>query len=246
MLDKLRVRAGYERAAEAALGAACEAVMVENADALEKIVAELGDSGALAFTDLTAANREEIKPADTDAKPARGFWSKLSALFAAKGEAAAPSDSTLPLMSQFVQCDEAVKKLAGRILDGFLFVENADEALAITRVRADRHIVTRMGEVWYREGWQLRGKARDGKQSVLQYENQLAALQKQTAALEQGVADADSGALRFAADVDTKRASLAATQRRRQELEAQLSAAQYEEKGFVRQREDAGNRLQAV
>ncbi|MDR0532877.1 MAG: chromosome segregation protein SMC [Verrucomicrobiales bacterium] len=249
LLEHLKVQAGYEKAVEAALGAACEAVMVENAESLEKIVAELGESGALAFTDLSAANRE-VTQTVVDAKPVKSFWGKIAGMFGSAQNEKVPSfedsHSTIPTIANYVQCDELVKKLATRILDGFLFVENADEALTISRIRSDRHIVTRMGEVWYKEGWQLRGQAKDGKQSVLQYENQLAELKKQTDALQKNHNDANGEVSRLASDLDNKRNGVAALQKQKQEAEAQLSAAQYEEKGFLRQREDAGNRLQAV
>ena len=249
LLDHLKVQPGYEKVVEAALGAACEAVMVENSESLEKIIAELGDSGALAFADLSAANGEPAKIAE--GRQTKSFWEKITSVFGGvKQEKVATLDdslnSTLPLVSLYVECDELVKKLALRILDQFLFVENVDEALTISRIRSDKHIVTRMGEVWYKEGWQLRGKAKDGKQSVLQYENQLAELKKQTASLEQSNNAANAEASRLASDLDGKRNGVALLQKQKQEAEAQLSAAQYEERGFVRQREDAGNRLQAV
>jgi chromosome segregation protein len=249
LLEHLKVQAGYEKAVEAALGAACEAVMVEDAGALEKIVAELGDSGALAFTDLSSANREAAQ-ARADVRPVKSFWGRIAGIFgnadSGKTPPAGEAHSTIPSIAHYVQCDEPVKKLATRILDGFLFVENADEALAISRVRSDKHIVSRMGEVWYKEGWQLRGQARDGKQSVLQYENQLAGLREQTDGLQKNHHDANGEVSRLVSDLDGRRNGVAALQKQKQEAGAQLSAAQYEEKGFLRQREDAGNRLQAV
>ena len=265
LLEFIKVRSGHEKAVAAALGAACEAVLVESPGVLDKILLELGDAGVLAFSDISSlpngngrtgghASGPDSAQLELPLNPIRKFWSRVSSVFGGRGgesstfapAALRNAPSTVPLLSEFVECDGPAGKLALRILGEFIFVENADEASAMRRVRNDRHIVTREGEVWYQEGWQIRGSAREGKESVFQYENQLLELKGKIDSISLVQQEVVRTEEEISVKVRQKEQLIAGLNKQKQETEGQLSGLDYEEKGFLRQRDDAANRLNAV
>ncbi|MDD5262454.1 MAG: AAA family ATPase [Methylacidiphilales bacterium] len=262
LLDFIKVQPGYEKAVEAALGAACEAVLVESPKILEKILGELGDSGVLAFSDLSNVSSQPAQQPRPEQQmelplnPLKKFWGRVSSVFGARSSAPAARpapieksreiSSTVPSLSSFVSCEGDAGRLALRILNEFLLVENEHDADALRKVRSDRHIVTKRGEIWYREGWQIRGIAREDGQSVFQYENQLLELRKQIEPLSARVQAATREIDGLSSQITDKEQRIAGLQKQKQEMEGQLSGLDYEEKGFLRQQHDAANRLQAV
>lgn len=147
---------------------------------------------------------------------------------------------------QFVKAAGDVKKLVDRVLFEYAVVEDSIEAEKLRRTWREKHLVTRDGEIWFREGWQKRGKKQGRSNSVLEQENELQNLRKQLPGLQQSAEAAGKKLESTRNNITQLEDSLSAELKSRQEIEGKLSALNYEQQGLQRQRNESTGRLQAV
>jgi chromosome segregation protein len=262
LLDHLRAKAGYERAIQACLGMAWEALIISRAELLQEIVAELGQGGTAVLAGSALAVAE---PAASPEAPAgdpvqeelfeSGFFQKLlrrltgspSASPAAGPRPQAPAYPEHARSAvHFVKADGVAADLVRNLLDGYYIAERFEDIPGLRAQIGRGHFVARDGQMARGEGFELRGSPKDAQQSVLELANELHALEAEA---PEEIARLDAAK----AFLEQKRADLAASEKRlaerRQELrqgEAEASALQIERQGLEREIEALDRKLGAA
>lgn len=261
LLDHLRAKAGYERAIQACLGMAWEALIVSRADLLQEILAELGQGGTAVLAGSALAEPAVSPEAPAEAPSQEelfetGFFQKLLRRLTGSptaSPAAGPGPSAAPAYPEharsaahFVKADGVAAELVRNLLDGYYIAERFEDIPGLRAQIGRGHFVARDGQMARREGFELRGSPKDAQQSVLELANELHALEAE-APEEISRLDAAKTFL------EQKRADLAASEKclaeRRQELrqgEAEASALQIERQGLEREMEALGRKLGAA
>lgn len=276
ILDFIKVEPGYEHMIESCLGSACEAVLVEEPTILEELVSEIDllGSGVLAevsnlsdFVKLPlrsyskqAVRAEMPKTHNQQPAPENALKRIFNKFFGSKLAPVAPISEPVvvnqvvqeqPLgdlvtAEQYVQSKGAAKKLVDRILSQFIVVSDAAEAQKQLLSHSDKHCVTKAGELWFREGWQKRGKRQGQASSILEQENQLQNLLKQQPAMRQGTDRLIENLEAIRLTLIQLEDELSVELKSKQERDGKLSALHYELQGLQRQRNETTGRLQAV
>jgi len=233
LLDQMEVDPAHAKAVQRALGTAWEALIVDSAEATEAIAAALHEKGATAvLADLAAAAHS---PAPANSKG--GVLQKIAlSFFGTKVEdtRASVADPQRAAI-RFVKASEKVRPLVERILEEFLVAADATEAATLRKAHPHCHIVTCSGEVWFRNGLQVRGDDASAIASIIEQEGEWKALKASLPAL-QSAAESQRQA------VDAARAALQSSETRlqearkaAQELEGKTVSARYEVEGLERQ-----------
>ncbi len=191
LIDHLHVKSGYGEAIKACLGAAWEALLVDDPAKIESILESLEGEGA-----VFAYNASEPRS-----------WLKLFER--------TPSQAAI----NYLKPDASVASLVKQLLKPFLIASDAQAAEKLRRQFPTYHVVSQQGDVWYKEGWQIRGD-QSGGESVLEYENQLTQLNTELPALETTAQQAQENLAAAKNQLDQAREQLKELQAQRKEVES--------------------------
>jgi len=155
-------------------------------------------------------------------------------------------ESVRATADQFVKCSGDVKRLVDRVLFEYVVVSDAAEAETLRRSWREKHLVTKDGEIWFREGWQKRGKKQGSSSSILEHENEMLVLQGKLPTLLKNQEQAGQHLEATRLGITQVEDALYLELKSKQEIDGKLSALHYEHQGLQRQRNEATGRLQAV
>lgn len=199
LLEHIRVKSGYERAIELCLGAAFETLILDDANLLNQLVAQLEGKGAAVFAEVS--NLEES-----------------AAVNYHRAEAAI----------HFITAQSLVAGWIPRLLADCYIVENADAAQQLRSELPFAQIVTRDGQIWHPHGWQLRGQVREDHQSILTRDNELSELVSKISALELQIAHASDELEATRQQLETAENKLSESRQSQQKISAECNSARYE------------------
>jgi chromosome segregation protein len=266
LLDHLRAKSGYERAIQACLGMAWEALLISRADLLQEIVSDLGKGGTAvlagpALKEVEVREKEsttEISPAKPQEDlPEGSFFQKLLRRLAGVSEATPGSREIAPLVAaagtgharsavHFVKADGIAGELLKNLLAGYYIVESFDEIPALRRQVGNAHFVARDGQMVRAEGFEIRGSPSDSQHSMLELANELRSLEAE-APEEIARLDAARAALeQKRSDLSSCEKTLAERRQETRQAEAEASAVQIEKQGLEREREGLERKLGAL
>ncbi|MEM1157970.1 MAG: chromosome segregation protein SMC [Verrucomicrobiota bacterium] len=217
LIDRLHVNPGYGEAIKVCLGAAWEAILVDDPAQIESILESLDGEGAI-FAYNTPQPRSWLK------------------VFKRK-----PAQSAI----QYVKPDASVAGLVKQLLHSFLIAEDAREAEKLRRQYPSYHVVSKQGDAWYQEGWELRGDQSAGE-SVLDYEGELTQLNAELPGLADAVRQAQQTAAAAAADVEQAREQVQTLQNERKAAESAQRDKELKLKGLVHDRKTLKKTLERL
>jgi chromosome segregation protein len=230
LLDHMEVKSGYEKAIQRALGAAWEALIIESPDALDAVTEAIRGVGAtVVVADLFSQNA-----ASSDSK---SFIQRLGqSLFGARAaEARASGLDPARCAMGFVTAQPRVRPLVERILEEFLIAADAAEAVELRRRHPACHVVTREGEVWFRNGLQIRGSDSSALAAIVEQEKEWKLLQAEMpghqSKAEQSLAACDLARTK----VEQAESALDQARKQSQEEEGLLVSARFESEALERQ-----------
>lgn len=143
-VEFLEINPGYETAIEACLGKAAEALIFESGDVIESASGQLGDDeGAVLALDFPESGL-------------RKFFERI------------PPESALNVVS----LKEGGAHLLRRILKQYVLAENPAQARQLRQQYPHYHIVGKDGQIWFREGWEIRGPYRRSGRSLVQHRHE--------------------------------------------------------------------------
>ncbi|MEM6821725.1 MAG: AAA family ATPase, partial [Verrucomicrobiota bacterium] len=192
LVDYLRVDSGYGEAIRVCLGAAWEAVLVDRPESIPKILKSLEGQGA-AF----AYNKHVSRS-----------WFKLFER--------TPANCAL----NFVKANKPVESLIRQLLKSYLIAENDSEAEKLSKQFPAFHIVSKQGEVWYREGWQQRGQRNTEGNSFLEYENQFQSMKSKLPGLKSKAEEAKDRLSKSQHSLEAAESTLSSLQKDRKSSES--------------------------
>lgn len=223
LIEQMRVEPGYEKALEKALGIACEAWMVENADLLEKFNSEVGNRGAIVWIDSNLVQAESF-------------------------QAATPSEnSRKEAVYHFIQADSKYRSLFSRLLENWYIAEDAVKAQELKREMPQANVVSLTGEIWHGLGWQLRGTPKAGVSSILlERKNELIKLEGETLQAAQDVQDAKEKEEHARKEKEAAENSFSNVRIQNDTLHARLLSLQHEEELVRKKIDQYGRTLQTL
>lgn len=240
LLDQIEVEPADAKAIQRALGAAWEALLIESPEALDQVAATLAAQGATAvLADLGAG---------PGGGPQRSLLQKLALNFFG-GKDGEPRASTLdPARAAiaFVRPSAKVRPLVERILEEFLVARDAAEAASLRRQFPSCHVVTRSGEVWFRNGLQLRGDDASAVASILEQEREFKTLKEELGGLRERASQAEQASESARAAVEQAEQDLQSARRTVQEAEGKAVSARYEAEALDRQVQEWKTALETV
>ncbi len=215
LIEFMEIEAGYEDAIEVCLGKAAEALIFESDEIAEEAAARLGEAeGAVLALDLPESGL-------------RKFFERI------------PAESALNVVS----LKEGGAHVLRRILKQYLIAESAEKARQLRQQYPHHHIVGKDGQLWLREGWEIRGTYRRTGRSLVQHRHEFNHLSAKLADLQKNEAEARAAAESAATAFDELTMKKASA---RQDYEAKREAAAHadiELKSALRDLEDAKTRL---
>ncbi|MGF1679052.1 MAG: chromosome segregation protein SMC [Candidatus Methylacidiphilales bacterium] len=208
LVERLHIRSGYGEALRTCLGAAWEAVWIEQPDQIESIIASLQNSVVLAYDTPETKTKSWLK-----------FFERT------------PSASAI----HFISPDPGVESLARRLLKPFLIAETPEEAAVMRKNYPSYHIVSRDGQAWFHEGWQQRGTRSSPAASMVEYEHDLRALALKLPALDTLVVESRSLCTALKSELDSlariahqKRQELTHAEAHQRDLDLQLKTRHHD------------------
>jgi chromosome segregation protein len=215
LIEQIRVRPGYEKAVEIALGAVWEAVLVSDPDLLGRLGSEVVFEGQAVFAD----------PASLQLPPAAPTHRAEAAI-------------------HFIETDDAgVRSWLSRLLSGYYLADSAEAAARLRAEVPSAVVVSREGEVWHPSGWQLRGRADAGHQSVLTRKNELESLTAELIASESRVREAEAALEGIKGEVASAESAVQAARQKRQSAQETHSAARFHAEGLDKRSREVVQRL---
>jgi chromosome segregation protein len=196
MIEFIEIDSGYETAIEACLGKANEALIFETDEKIEEAAGLLNEEeGAVLARDIPESGL-------------RRFFERI------------PAESAL----NRVALKEGGSHVLRKILKQYLVAEHRDEALHLRQQYPHHHIVGKDGQIWFREGWEIRGKVTRSGRSLVQHRHEYNHLNAKLAELK--------------GKVEATRQNAESATARFEELSRKKEAAQ---KTFEKKREDAAH-----
>ncbi|MDX6766970.1 MAG: chromosome segregation protein SMC [Candidatus Methylacidiphilales bacterium] len=241
LLDHMEIKSGYEKAIQRALGAAWEALIIESPDALRAVTEAIRGVGAtVVVADLFSQN-----PGSAES---RSFIQRLGqTLFGAKtADARASSIDAARAAMSFVTAQSRVRNLVERILEEFLVAADAAEAEELRRLHPGCHIVSRDGEVWFRNGLQIRGSDSSALAAIVEQEKEWKVLQAELPGHKQKAEKAQAASDLARARLDEAESVLDRTRKQSQEEEGGLVSARFECEALERQLQEWRNSCETV
>jgi chromosome segregation protein len=234
LLDQMEVDPGHAKAVQRALGTAWEALIVESREATQAIAEVLHEKGATAvLADLNAAAQSVAPPSAAKG----GLLQKIALNFFGtkvedtRASVADPQRAAL----HFVKASEKVRPLVERILEEFLVAADAAEAAVLRQAHPHCHVVTRSGEVWFRNGLQVRGDDASAIASIIEQEGEWKQLKAELPGLQQADETHRAAVDQARAEMQRREARLQEIRKAAQELEGGAVSARYEVEGLERQ-----------
>lgn len=230
LLDHLEVKSGYEKAIQRALGAAWEALIIESPEALEAVTEAIRGVGAT----VVVADLQSQSPAS---EGSRSFIQKLGqTLFGAKPlESRASSIAPAKAAMGFVTAQPRVRTLVERILEEFLVAADAREAVELRKLHPGCHVVSQQGEVWFRNGLQIRGSDSSALAAIVEQEKEWKLLQSEIPGLKAKAEQTAAAAEQAREGFQSAEAVLAAARKKSQEDEGAQVSARFEVEALERQ-----------
>jgi chromosome segregation protein len=189
LLSQIQVEAGYERAIETVLGRACETLLTENPDTFYTVISEIQENEAAVIAPAQILN---IVNASTELHPQAAL--------------------------RFVKTSESIRGWISKLLENVFIVENEDAVRQLKETQPQATIVTLQGEMWHRDGWQLRGRGTRQHASVLARQNELKKLEQRVEELNGLLSAARTVMDSSAIAVQHAEAELAEAEQQRQKL----------------------------
>ena len=204
LLEQMRAQPGYEKALEKALGIACDAWIVENADALERLSHEMKDQGTAVWICANGPTPPLTNPAESELLHPKAA-------------------------ERFVQVDDRFRPLCSQLLKDWYFAEDAEEARRLNEEMPQMHVVTRAGEIWHGLGWQLRGTPSAGASAMLlERRNELTRLEEEKTHAQEELRAAHEQAENARQEKEAAEASLSQKRIQIESLHVRLAALQHE------------------
>lgn len=233
LLDQVEVEPASAKAIQRALGTAWEALIVDSPESIEAIAELLRQKGATAvLADLNAAARLTQPP------PAKGGLLQKIALnfFGTKVEdtrasVASPEHAAL----RFVKPSPAVRPLVERILEEFLVADDATQAAALRQAHPHCHVVTRGGEVWFRNGLQVRGDDASAIAAIIEQESEWKTLKAELPEMQKTAEARRHTVEQARSEMQAAEARLQQARQIAQELEGATVSARFEVQALERQ-----------
>jgi chromosome segregation protein len=217
LIDFVTARAGYEDAVELCLGAAWEALVVDDAGAVAAMLANLEQSGSATLV-----------PPDA--------WNRGGQADAFRAESAL----------NFIEARPPVTAWLRNLLRHHYIAESAVAAETIRREIPEAIVVTPQGEIWHADGWMMRGRRENKSHSMLASENEVRAVEHELSRLEAGMGERAQRVENARSALDGLQRSLESADQERRSIEGSLAALRFEEKGLQRQKDEQTRRLEAL
>ncbi|MFQ3593157.1 MAG: chromosome segregation protein SMC [Gemmataceae bacterium] len=216
LLGFVRARPGFEEAVELCLGAAWEALVIDQPDTLPSMLELLAQSGSATL----------VLPQPASHEPSGDL----------------PPQSVLHL----VEIAPPAGPWLRRLLRHHCVVAHAAEAEALRAQHPHLTVVTQQGEIFHADGWMLRGKREHQGHSLLATENDLRAVELELTEAESGLGAKTTQVEGLRADLDAITRLLDEMEQERRAVEGALAALRFEEKGLARQKEEGSRRLETL
>lgn len=217
LLDFIQAKPGFEEPVELCLGAAWEALIIDQPTSLDSILEHLAHHGS-----ATLVIPQHL-PNHSDNDPL-------------------PPESVLHL----IEPSPPIAPWLRRLLRHHCIVADAPAAEALRSRDPRLTVVTHSGEIFHADGWMLRGQREQHGHSLLATENELRAVETELASAESGLAEKTQRVEALRADADAAACRLDQIEQEARTLEGALAALRFEEKGLARQKEEAARRLESL
>ncbi|MEO0454615.1 MAG: hypothetical protein AAFY98_10830, partial [Verrucomicrobiota bacterium] len=145
MLEFLEVNPGYEKPIEVCLGKVTEALIFDSEDGLERAASQMTENSVAAFA------------IDSPETRLRRFFERI------------PPESALNV----VTLKEGGVHFIRKVLKQYLIATDSDHARELRKKYPSYHIVSQQGEIWFHQGWELRGQQVQSGKSLVQQKNEL-------------------------------------------------------------------------
>lgn len=217
LLEAINVEPGYELAVETSLGRLSEGLVLDGTTSASDLIASLNSPGRVVILD----------PATQAVPSAPSMWSDKAVLHRIKAEG-------------------NLANFLSQALADYYLVEDAAEAEVLRSKLPWAIFVSRQGEIWHRDGWQVRGKDEDAHHSILTRKNEIAQLSETFAAAETDWQQREEALELALATLSTQSQKIANTKAERDRLSAELSAIRYEIEAHRRRDADVKARYVAL